>query len=397
MKKVSIKKCLYQITKENQRRKIEKRKAKVRKARKIKEKKEEKRKKESQVEIIKRIRSNFRKTFYREIHYAQPNKDVVISEQLGIENDFDKFVQIASSFVDSHAQTVHFNIKHCKRLWPSAITLLCSFKQWTEITASKNSKPILSSNSSNFPGVDSYLSHCGFYDYVIREHIPIENNKYDEEEIVKIKRENNSSEIIDREDQIREVIEKFSVLTEEQIEEFDDRVLIEAFNNVTEHGNSYRDNGWWTLTQYHKTTGIISLCLADNGIGIKHSLLTGPQRNDLKKRFNNSDDSDYISAALEENVSGAITGSIKDEKYLYVSKSYARGSRRGNGLKRIREACKNCGVVFSILSQKGYIQIGADGKILRKGTAKSRIFAGTLYHFSIPAKKLNSEVIYENN
>lgn len=45
------------------------------------------------------------------------------------------------------------------------------------------------------------------------------------------------------------MLDKYSSLTEEEIEEFDCIVLIEAFNNVTEHGNSYRDNGWWTITK----------------------------------------------------------------------------------------------------------------------------------------------------
>ena len=397
MKKILNKKRKYLSVLQRKIKKIECKNANLRKSEKRKKRNLKNKSIETLIDRVRKFRAKFRSGFYKPISYDQAPIDIELEKQLGIEDDFDGFIDVASSFIDSKSRTVQFDIENCTRLWPSAITLLCSFEQWTEITANQKHKPVVSSNDSNFQEVNSYLAHCGFYDYVHREHENLPTDIYDENQTVKIKREKNSSEIEDREDSIRQILEDYSILSDEQIEEFDDRVLIEAFNNVTEHGNSYRDNGWWTITQYHKTTGIISLCLADNGIGIKNSLLTGPQRKQLLKRFKSEDDSDYMCAALEENVSGAITGSRKDEGIAFLPKTYSRGSRRGNGLKRIKEACAKCGIEFSLLSQYGYIKIGSDGKIALKGIKTSRIFAGTLYHFSIPAKKINSEVDHEDN
>jgi hypothetical protein len=321
--------------------------------------------------------------------------DVVISGQFGLEHDFDQFIGFATRFIDSQSKLVRFDIHDCKRMWPSAITLLCSFRQWTEITAHKNFTPTLASNDSKYPDVNSYLAHCGFYNYVRRNGAAYDN-QFDNEEIVKIKRENNKSEIDEREESICNVLDKFSTLSADQVEDFDCNVLIEAFNNVTEHGHSIKDSGWWSLTQYHKTTGIISLCIADNGIGIKNSLLTGPQKNTLKKLVGD-EDGKYILKSLEENTSGALTGSTKDGTKKLLLAAYERGSRRGNGLKRIQDTCARCGIEFCILSQKGYLKLDAKGAISKSGTTKSTLFAGTLYHFIIPGSKFEQEAVNENN
>lgn len=352
---------------------------------------------------IRDIRANktkFRNKFYKKIKYKHQLLEIVIDGQFGIEIDFDEFIKISSSFIDSQSKWVFFNLDNCTRIWPSAVTLLCSFKQWTEITAKKGFSPNLSSTEPKDENVDAYLLHCGFYDYVnVRNNLGhINAQVYDDNEIVKIKRESNKSEIENREEAILSVLKEYSSLTEDQIENFDCNVLIEAFNNVTEHGHSFRDTGWWTLTQYHKKTGIISLCIADNGIGIKNSLLTGPQGNEIRKRINSENDGEYISLALRENVSGALTASIRDESGLLpFNKYYQRGSRRGNGLKRIKETCRDCGIGFSILSQKGYLNIDSEGEITKSGTNNSRIFAGTLYQFVIPARKSFVEENYEEN
>lgn len=66
-------------------------------------------------------------------------------------------------------------------------------------------------------------------------------------------------------------------------------------------------------------------------------------------------------------------------------------------MKRIKETCRDCGIEFSILSQKGYLNVDSEGEIKKSGTSNSRIFAGTLYQFVIPAKKSFMEESYEEN
>jgi len=345
-------------------------------------------------------RGEFKKRFYKPLKYDRPKQDVVIKEQLGIEHDFGKFVELASTFVNSRSKWITFDLKNCERLWPSAITLLCSLKQWTDITAHPHHVPSLGSTDSYSDEVNAYLVHSGFCEYVRMDHDDFDPSLFSDDSTVKITRENNTSEIGIREDEIYEIIERYSGLDPDQMEEFNSVVLVEVFNNVSEHGISSGDSGWWTLTQYHPRTGIISLCIADNGIGIKHSLKTGPQQAQLEEAVGqNATDGDYIKAALDENISGALRASQKSEAAFKVlgtkiGKAYTRGSRRGNGLNRIKDTCKKCGVEFSLLSQRGYLNMKPDGTTGHSGTAKSKIFSGTLYHFSIPTKTLH---LQENN
>ena len=91
-------------------------------------------------------------------------------------------------------------------------------------------------------------------------------------------------------------------------------------------------------------------------------------------------------ASFEENVSGAIKAPLKNKR-RFRSSSYEKGARRGNGLNRIKEACKDCNIKFNLLSQDDFLCFDENGNTKKIGTYDKRIFAGTLYHFVIPAKK----------
>ena len=147
------------------------------------------------------------------------------------------------------------------------------------------------------------------------------------------------------------------------------------------------------MAQYHERTGLISICIADNGIGIRNSLMTGPQEVDLLKRIKfagikNAENYDgyFIGMALKENVSGALNALPKKEAPL-IGKQYKQGSRRGNGFARIKDTCKKLGIELSILSQNGYVFLDSSGNIVKEGSREKRIFAGTMYHMNVPAKK----------
>ncbi len=339
----------------------------------------------TRTDILKKKRSYFNTKHYKMVHYNSPPRSIKLNGEFGMESNFDEFIKISSEFICSKSSRFTISLEQCSRIWPTGITLLCSFKQWTDITAHPKGEPIISSSDSNFVDVNSYLSYCGFYDYVNRSH-DIENMiPYDDERIVKIHRETEKNEIDSREEEIFSVLRKFSILNSEQLEKFGDVVLVEVFNNVTEHGTSYRDNGWWTITQYHEKTGIISLCLADNGIGIKNSLLTGPQEKELLKKFSRARDGDFVKEALCENVSGAITGSTLVKGKIFRNDAFPKGSRRGNGLKRIKDTCTECKVIFNLISQNGFLSIDKNGHTVKNGTTEKPIFAGTLYHFIVPA------------
>lgn len=332
-------------------------------------------------------RKQLRESLYKKTKYKGHPLTVDISGEFGIENKdgITYFLDMAASFIDFKSSKLTFDFKNCTRVWPSAITLLCSLKQWVELTTRPEKRAMLASTQSSSLKVNSYLAHCGFYDYVGRPKDTIDNS-YSDTETVKIQRETEKKNIEQRENEIIQLLVKFSNLSDEEIERFNCVVLTEIFNNVTEHGISYIDKGWWLLAQYHKTHKIISFCVADNGVGIRHSLMTGPQCDEIGKRLQDSaqNDGEFIKLALEENVSGSISASKKSAGIII--KKYASGARRGNGLKRIEKACKELKIPLSIISHYGYVFLDEYGKIINYGAKETRVFAGTMYHLVIKCK-----------
>lgn len=338
-----------------------------------------------------RDRAEFRKKFFRSRNYRDPEKSVTIDGSFGLEikSDIDRFLIKSSELIDFTNRELKLELDGCTRMWPSAITLLCSLKQWVELsTWNKKIKPSISSTKSSHDEVNSYLYHCGFNDYVGLNYVD-KVNGYNDSEIVKIRRETKTINVEEREDEILNVIESFTNFNKDQIRLFHAKVLIEIFLNVTEHGVSGYDNGWWVLAQYHPTSGLISISIADNGIGIKNSLITGPQREAVEKTYPVSklNDGEVIRYATETRVSGALKASNREKLKKFSPAKYPVGSKRGNGLDRIKSGCKELGVDLTILSHYGYLLYDASGNEFKCGTMPNRVFAGTLYHLSVPAKK----------
>ena len=115
--------------------------------------------------------------------------------------------------------------------------------------------------------------------------------------------------------------------------------------------------------------------------------MTGPQAKDISMKLDNktSNDGEFIKMALEETVSGALDAPQKTSGYW--SKKYEKGAHRGNGLKRIKDTCTNLRIPFSILSHYGYAFVSEFGSISQHGSKQKRVFGGTMYHLTIPAKR----------
>lgn len=338
------------------------------------------------------IRDARQSAIYKKIKYKGKPITIDISGDFGIEikKDIPYFLDTVASFIDTNSSKRIFNLANCNRVWPSAITLFCSLEQWVELTSKRTNKPLLSSTEPNSPEVDSYLSQCGFYDYVGRA---TSSNKAvcKDSEVVKIERETKRKNIERREDQILELLKLYSGYSSEELELFDSVILTEIFNNVTEHGKSHYDSGWWLLAQHHARHNIISFCVADNGIGIRNNLMSGPQRVEIAKKLDDEplQDGEFIKLALQENVSGSLSASVKSGRMI---KRYETGARRGNGLKRIEKATRQLGIKLSILSHHGYLFLDEHGSIIDCGSRKNRIFAGTMYHLVINTNRsINNE------
>ena len=340
------------------------------------------------IQVLRQKRNQIQKNIQRKFTYKEGQTEIKINQEFGLEGgkQIDYFLERTAEIIDFNTKKLVINIVDCPRVWPSAITLLCSLMQWVEGATKNNqiSGPIIESSDALDDAVNSYLHHCGFYDYVKRQ-FHSNGQEYDDAEIIKIKREKSQRNIEARENEICSLLNRYSNYSKDEIELFNSIVLTEVFANVQEHGISQTDKGWWIMAQYHRTTEIISLNIADNGVGLKNTLTTGPQRNyfDQLETTSKKNDGEFIKAAMEENVSGAYDASLKSGILL---KRHERGARRGNGIARIIKTCKELKITFAILSHHGFAFRDNNGSLSHYGSKESRVFAGTLYHFDIPAR-----------
>ena len=182
----------------------------------------------------KALRGQKIKDVYKKKGYSKHSLTIDIDREFGIEtvDDIEYFLNKAEEFIDFDTKRLYLNFSSCNRVWPSGITLLCSLKQWTELKSFENQMPSNGFSPSSSDKVNSYLGHCGFYDYVGRGR-DTDQNYYKDKEIVKIKREKKRSNPEDREAQINDLLRQYSVLSENEIIMFDSIVLTEVFNNAT--------------------------------------------------------------------------------------------------------------------------------------------------------------------
>lgn len=350
----------------------------------------------SMSKYIKNQRYNIKSDLFQEYNFTEPPVTIEANGEIGIESDegFQNFIELGKKIIHSNSRDLQIDLSNCVRIWPSAITQLCSLAQWYEVaimvqkqTNSLEAIPRIASTSPKSTHTDSYINQCGFYDYVGRALRPTSNDvNYDNEKMVKLKRETQRNNIEEREGQIVNLVKKYSTLDEDQFEYFRNIIIVEIMNNVVEHGESYHDQGWWLMAQYHPTHKFISICVADNGIGFRLSLTSGPQKDQLGNSFPNSPehDGDFLELAFHNRISGAIDAKVKET--IGIHRKYPRGSSRGNGLARIKNACKESRVKLAVLSHFGYIILDENGEIFAKSSENRRVFAGTLYNIVIPAR-----------
>jgi len=342
---------------------------------------------------IEKIRKKILIDEHKKYNYTLPEKKVTVCNEFGIEQGgIINFVKNAVQIIDFNTQKLTIDLQKCTKMWPSAITLLCSLVEWVEFGAKyiEDIKvPNIVSTYSKIDRVNGYLIKSGFYNFIGKsetKQIPTGHPHH----VIKIEREytKDSKVVSKKEDDIIKLLVDNTQYTPAEVKSFVSNVIIEVFGNIQEHGIQVNDSGWWFLAQFHSNHKIASINIADNGIGIKNSLLSGPQKRQIKSELKEKTklDGDMIKYAMMENVSGAL-GSKIDDKYRKFYRGYSLfGQRRGNGLERIRETCLKLCVAFAIISHHGYIYYDALGK-MSYGTEENRIFAGTLYHFDFPVSR----------
>lgn len=325
------------------------------------------------------------KKFYKPREYTHSFIQEFVSGQIGLEHNVQDFVDFSSKIIDSNCTRVYLDFRNATRIWPSSVTMLVSLIEWVNLTSSNSVR--IGSSDSNTADVNAYLGHCGFYEYVKRDFTP-QTGFYPPNEVVKIKQEPSVKNTRIRQQAILNLIKLHSTLSSDDIERVDCKILSEIFVNVTEHGVTANVSGWFVLAQYHKTNGIISICIADNGIGIKNSLMTGFQADNVAKIVKSQNDADYIETALTQYISGALDSSEISPKLLGLQHAVPQGKKRGKGLKYVVDTCKQLKLKLNICSHYGVIALDENGSTHYKHTLNKRCFAGTLYHIIIPARKV---------
>ena len=266
--------------------------------------------------------------------------------------------------------------------------MLASLSHWVNLTASARSLAKIHTTDSSANEVNVYLVQSGLDDYVKRLKPSVASTLPGSQKTVKIERET-SLDYVPRLKEIRKLLQSYSIFSLDEEEEFSCTVLPEIFANVTEHGVYDSTFGWFVIAQYHERTGIVSLSIADNGLGIKNSLISGPQRGQLLDKLGNTEKNDhkYLLESMKENVSGAWSAELLKKKLMREAKA-PRGAQRGRGLFLIKDACQRFNVKFAILSHKGSIAFDNTGEPTHQTSHSKMVFGGTLYHLIIPAKKV---------
>ena len=339
------------------------------------------RKKGHDSDYFKKIFKKIAKEIHSQIIYEPGEEIIPINTEFGLEDVLyrENFFNLTKTVLNSRKKKIILDIRNCKRIWPSAITFLCSLEQWAEMNNKYNeTKRTIASTDSLYQNVNQYLNTCGFYKYVGRRGNPTYELQKSTD-VLKIQREHDKHLVEEREEEILKLLKNNTMFTDDQLELFNSIILTETFNNVLEHGIVNRDEGWWLLAQVHQKHQFISLCIADNGIGFVNTLNSGPQAKDIKAL--NLPEGDLIKYAFNENVSGASNATPTTKK----SKAN-RGARRGNGLGRIKDTCKNLEMEFSIISHKGYCNVDINENITTNNFDEI-IFGGTMYSFIIPMNR----------
>ena len=83
------------------------------------------------------------KEVYKKKDYKEPMQTIQIAGDFGIEEgqDVAEFIKISSQFVDSNSRILKFDLSKCTRMWPSAVTLMCSMKHWVEMKSNPDRTP----------------------------------------------------------------------------------------------------------------------------------------------------------------------------------------------------------------------------------------------------------------
>lgn len=155
---------------------------------------------------------------------------------------------------------VIFDFRGCNFIAPYGATLFAAYILWLKEMRRKN--VTVQSNKASVAG--NFLLQCGFFELIgEKESEPTELQK---DRTVKLTRISKSSEVPSFAALVMDILR----IEDEELAGAVKYSLVELLRNVVQHSGS--PTGGVAMAQYYPTTGLVELCVADTGVGIKSTL-----------------------------------------------------------------------------------------------------------------------------
>jgi hypothetical protein len=155
---------------------------------------------------------------------------------------------------------VQINFENCQFLAPYAVTMFAAYTLW--LRDSKGYTTTVKAQPDTLAG--NYLVQCGLFELLGEVGYPDSTNRPDR--IVKLTRVATSSQIPKFATSVMNILQ----IEDEELAGAVQYSLIELLRNVVQHSASV--GGGIAMAQYFPTTGLVEVCVADLGLGVKATI-----------------------------------------------------------------------------------------------------------------------------
>lgn len=148
----------------------------------------------------------------------------------------------------------------CNFIAPYAVTLFSAYILWLRKVKRVHVK--VNANKNSVAG--NFLAKAGFFEVLGEATVPVNSNNADR--TVKLTRIETSAEIPKFSSSVMSILQ----IEDDELAGAVQYSLIELLRNVVQHSGS--QGGGVAMAQYYPNTGLVELCIADMGLGIKSTI-----------------------------------------------------------------------------------------------------------------------------
>lgn len=158
------------------------------------------------------------------------------------------------------APPIMIDFRGCNFIAPYAATLFAAYILWLRTTRRAHVRLNVSTNSV----AGAFLVQSGFFEILGENQVEIVEERPDR--TVKLNRISSSSEIAPFASRVMDILK----IEDEELAGAVQYSLIELLRNVVQHSGS--QGGGVAMAQYYPNTGLVELCVADMGVGVKATI-----------------------------------------------------------------------------------------------------------------------------